>query len=462
MTVTYWTSFSKRKNSTKQPTSGTDITAKLKDNCSIINPIFESSSMPANANYIYVSEWGRYYFVTNVVYISNTTKQFSCEVDVLASYKSQIGATVAEIAFSSSNYDIWKIDSRLPSKVLKKIQMNHDNAGLFNGSGCYVLGVSNVDAGTSVVCFYAMTQSELNSFMNEVATDTNLKTAVQNYCADVWDAIISCTWVPFSQTEIPGASAAVKVSNHTCSTTARKISNPPTRASSVTITIPWYYSDFRRNAPITTVSAWIPGYGYISLNSGDLVGMSNLKFEFMADCVTGDICCNIIDSVSSDVIQSVSYNTAVSVPLSRYTQNVQEFISQTAGFIGSSIGLMGSIPLATMNPAGVGMAAASTLASGATLALAANSRDVSIKGGVGGRAIIAHGIDVELYTFSMETEDPDAANYIAAWGRPVGRTQAISNHSGYVQCDGASVANVGTPIEKDRVNQYLNTGFFYE
>ena len=32
MTVTYWTGFSKRKNSTKQPTSGTDATVKLKDN----------------------------------------------------------------------------------------------------------------------------------------------------------------------------------------------------------------------------------------------------------------------------------------------------------------------------------------------------------------------------------------------------------------------------------------------
>ena len=36
MNIKYWTGFSKRKNSTKVPTSGTDAAVNLKDDCSIL------------------------------------------------------------------------------------------------------------------------------------------------------------------------------------------------------------------------------------------------------------------------------------------------------------------------------------------------------------------------------------------------------------------------------------------
>ena len=86
----------------------------------------------------------------------------------------------------------------------------------------------------------------------------------------------------------------------------------------------------------------------------------------------------------------------------------------------------------------------------------------STRGAYSGRAIFGAGTNCTLYSFSVDTEDCDAAAYIAKFGRPVGETHAISNHSGYVQCDNASVDMSGTAIEKDRVNSYLNSGFFYE
>lgn len=115
-----------------------------------------------------------------------------------------------------------------------------------------------------------------------------------------------------------------------------------------------------------------------------------------------------------------------------------------------------------MSLGGVVSGAFATLASGFNAIMAANKREVSVKGGIGGRAIIQEGIDVKLFAFSLDTEDPDAAAYIARWGRPVGRTESISSHSGYVECVNASADITGTALEKDRVNQYLNTGFYYE
>ena len=462
MKLKYWTGFSKRKNSTLQPNDAqaTEIDVVLKEDTSIDNPSVILQGNALNIDYCYIANFDKYYFVGSPIVLTNGQTQYDLEEDYLATHKTEIGSTVAQIAFSSSGYDVWKVDHRLPAKVTKTITKSSGSAGVFNGIGSYILGVSNVDAGTSVVCFYAMTQAELQSFMNEVATDTNMKTAVENYCADVWDAIISCTWVPFSISEIPGATTSVKVANHTCTTQGKRITNPPTRASSVTLSIPWTFSDFRRNPPFTTLAAWIPGFGYVSLNAADLVSDTSIKFEFMVDCVTGDVCCNMIDAVNSNIFQSVSYNAGVSVPLSRYTMDVGGFISAATNLAGNATDTV--IAGGLLNPAGVVSGAISTLASGAALAIAANTREVSIKGGIGGRAVIAEGIDVELYAFSVNTESPNNANYIARWGRPVGQTHAISNHSGYVQCDAASVSIAGDNSERDIINNYLNTGFYYE
>ena len=94
-------------------------------------------------------------------------------------------------------------------------------------------------------------------------------------------------------------------------------------------------------------------------------------------------------------------------------------------------------------------------------ALSFNQRAVSMKGGYSGRSSFAD-TTYSLTVVKTDTEDPDNASYIARWGRPVGVTHAISNHSGYVQCEGASVAIAGDNTEREVINNYLNTGFFYE
>lgn len=101
---------------------------------------------------------------------------------------------------------------------------------------------------------------------------------------------------------------------------------------------------------------------------------------------------------------------------------------------------------------------------GSLLSFAAsyNSRSYSMKGSINGRAFLPWNLNFTLVEYTMDTEDPDDANYIAKHGRPVGKTEAISSHSGYVQCDNASVDLQGFEGERDTINNYLNTGFYYE
>lgn len=120
MTITFYT-FAKRVNSTAQPSAaGADYAVTIKDGSSAINPTISlkwtGSGSPVAYNYAYCSDWGRYYWVNNWTYYD---RQWTAElnVDVLATYKSQIGASSQYVVRSASNYDTAIVDGLYPTKA---------------------------------------------------------------------------------------------------------------------------------------------------------------------------------------------------------------------------------------------------------------------------------------------------------------------------------------------------------
>lgn len=465
MTVTYWTNFSKRKNSTKTPTSGTDVTVRLKDNCSIINPVIESATMPANANYVYISEWQRYYFITNVVYVSHTTKEFSLEVDVLASFKSAIGSTVAHIAYSTTGYDKDIVDSRLPVMTTKVIQHDPKSPGIFDGTGLFLLTVTNVKSSANgFATTYVCNNNTLDNVAN-VLMNMTIEQRVIRAIYEPFSCVISCTWLPLKYSTFSGSSYCnadnIFFGDYDSGIPGNKLVNP-IYSNIATFTMTPRYDDFRAMQPYTSYALLAPMYGVVDLNASDirkLLKAGGFSVGYEVDLASGDITLGIF-TAAGIIGQSINYNIGVNCPIAQTSNNMTGTISSIGGVAGGIIGAVGmgvsgNVPGAIASGLGA-------LASGANAALSANSRATSIKGGINGRAALALGGDFDLIEYAMDTADPTSANYIATYGRPVGVAHAISNHSGYVQCDNASVANVGTALEKDRINQYLNTGFFYE
>ena len=462
MTVTYWSSFSKRKNSTKQPTSGTDVTVRLKEDCSIINPVFESATMPATANYIYVSEWGRYYFVTNVTYISNTTKLFSCEVDVLASYKSQISATKAMIMRASSNYNVWIPDNEVYVSTQKTFvrQVGAANVGFANATGVYLISVINEEGcATGFAAQYFANATSLQAFAQELM-NSNFVQDVMQYSSNVSAGIVSLKWMPFNYSDIISASFTTlenfKVSNlpFTGSSGYRITGNAYFLDGAETITLPWRTDkDFRECGPYTAAKLLIPMYGFIDINTADLVGASSLYIQYRVDRSTGDVVVILNRDSAGEPIQTIQFNVGVEIPIATMTRNIGGALSAISGGINNAIGI------AAGNYVGgtVGL-----ISNAASFALNANGRSISYKGALDGKAATAYGDQFQLMYYVPHTLDPTNANFIATKGRPVQAVDTISSFSGYIQCENASVDNIGTPIEKDRINQYLNSGFFYE
>ena len=120
-------SFSKRKNSTKQPTgSGDSYSVTLKSGTSIISPtlLLNIASRPS---YNYLSFEGRYYFVTDIVSVRTDLWEISCTVDALATWKSEIGSTSADILYATGGRDDI-VDGRIP--VESGIHVDSNVAGI--------------------------------------------------------------------------------------------------------------------------------------------------------------------------------------------------------------------------------------------------------------------------------------------------------------------------------------------
>ena len=143
MTLKTWTGFSKRINSTKQPTSGSDLAVKLKEGTSITSPTFICSSVGTSVNYVYSSDWGRYYFVTDAIQVTADQIELRCAVDPLASGKTYIGNTKANIERTTSSTNLLVTDPRnAPTfKYLTKYTSLKDlSSNGFSTSGSYICG----------------------------------------------------------------------------------------------------------------------------------------------------------------------------------------------------------------------------------------------------------------------------------------------------------------------------------
>lgn len=126
------------------------FTGNLRDEASVINPVFEleTSSDLSQMNYIWISELHRYYYVTNIVSVATGLWRIYCHVDVLMTYKPQIKAHDAVIARQEGLYNLYLNDGTtfVVTQRSKVVQKTFPNG--FTGSS-YVMLVAGDQASNS-------------------------------------------------------------------------------------------------------------------------------------------------------------------------------------------------------------------------------------------------------------------------------------------------------------------------
>lgn len=70
-----------------------DVSATIKGALSVENPVLilqYKSDIQPNVNYVYIQEYNRYYFVTDIINLTGGRYEIHCKVDVLMSFKDYI------------------------------------------------------------------------------------------------------------------------------------------------------------------------------------------------------------------------------------------------------------------------------------------------------------------------------------------------------------------------------------
>lgn len=461
MNIKTWSNFSKRRNSTKQPTGGTQVTCTLKETTSIEKPTFVLSSNDFSINYI--EAFGEYYFVDDVKSIRNGIIEVSCSLDVGATYKTDIGSYTAFIERAATYHNDFLPDPDVAIINDENVVSTTTSAlTMFNSGGLFVVSVLNdIGSGNGFTTYYITDATNLeylaqyvNSNWGSAATDvtdwlqsTFLKTA---------DSIIDCIWVPISFSALTGAPLTYETFkigvDVVTGASGYRVTGPCVLSETISSSIPHVYTDFRKGAPYTMGKLFIPCYGMTDFNPLDFDN-DTVYLTFDCDITTGDMIAYLKDS-GGKLISTYTYNIGVSCPVGKVGSNVTQTIGgilSTAGSVVSAIASSGAAAVAS----GVGASAAGIN----TLANAVMPTS-SVHGGKGGRAVANQGLDVTVTLLTKATTDPDDLLY--THGRPFMSSAAISSFSGYVKCSGAEVPIAGRESDKTAVNDLLNNGFYYE
>ena len=88
------------------------LTGTLRQGTDVVDPsiVIEQATLPS-FNYVFITEFNRYYFVRDIVNISNNLWELRLHCDVLFSYATDIGELVVDVERNEFDYDFMLEDT---------------------------------------------------------------------------------------------------------------------------------------------------------------------------------------------------------------------------------------------------------------------------------------------------------------------------------------------------------------
>ena len=464
----YLFNFAKKKNSTDHPalSDGTKVTVTLKTPCSAMRPVFRLTKAQNPAfNYIYapIGNNGRWYYVDDITY-DGAEMLISCNVDVLATYKSTISSSTQYVERTS---DTTKVCTQLVTDAYYQVgnqvtkTPNATTAAVFTATnGFYVVGIAaaNINYGfqRGGITYVAMTQTQLLAFQQTLmTTGISLVGIIKPI-----DYIYSCVYIPF---ELPTLTSGDMIQDSVDMNDYSGITLDHIKSDSITSLIGTngiiYKSvsvstgthpdaatfNFVKFAPFSRYRAYMGPFGEMDLPS-DLIGTS-VTFKIYVDITDGSSVCELYSNGTT--VGKVRGKLGIPTALAQVTSNV-------VGIVGAITGVAsGAGSIVAGNPIG----GAIGIASSATSAIEAMIPKPQTQGQNGSYA--------ELYDGYIRI--------ISEFYRPIPSNNAQVGHmlmdsvtlstlaaDSYIQCRDARLAIDGYDAEMDAIIQYMNSGFYLE
>lgn len=123
-TISLFKTASENNRVVKVLTNEKQLSGELRSQTSVLNPSIriESAENIAGYNYCHISEFGRYYYITDITSVRTNVWEVSMRCDVLMSYSAQIKALRPIIERGEVGQSGGLVDNDLPININKKVQ----------------------------------------------------------------------------------------------------------------------------------------------------------------------------------------------------------------------------------------------------------------------------------------------------------------------------------------------------
>lgn len=273
---------------------------------------------PMEFNYCYIPDFGRYYFVRSWSWILG---RWECdlEIDVLATFKTQIGNTTTYVLRSASYCDPDIVDTKYPTKAEDakspyQVKTYSDiyspwNTNIYNAAitdGCFIISVVNNDAGAiGAVSHYALAPRVMAELMNKLysspnwmnITDGNISQDLQKMLINPMQYITGCTWMPCGYdtsggvgiSTIPYGWWSVTLSSGVAYRVDTAHVKREINLSFATAKHPQYdtFKKWLQLSPYSTCALYLPPFGYIPLDTSKMYGATHIDCNMQIDLITG-------------------------------------------------------------------------------------------------------------------------------------------------------------------------------
>lgn len=467
-TVNLYT-FSKRDNSTKRPPANSEVRSfdcVMRHGCGILNPsislVLNQSNDPSQYNYAYIPVFGRYYFIEEWYY-DDRVWTASLQVDVLATYKTEIGSSSLYIMRAAGAHNGNIVDTMYPAKS----GCSFDSTSVTNPwwtDISYIVGTVSKSGNMGSLAYYGMGSTAITTMCQNLLDPTYIinsangfdlgdaSEALQLSLVDPIQYVKSCMALPVPLSDISniGSAAAVYAFSWNTGANGYKIAQAPYINKSFSFTIKKHpdtnsRGNYVNTAPFTNITLTMPPFGVIEIDTSVTCNASTLTADIQIDPITGKgiltVKCNGI------ILNRVEAQLGVPISLSSVTR---DYIGAASG-IGGAIG--GAVAGAAIGGVGGAVLGASSGIGNAIGSLMGRASTIGTTGG------FASGMGTFKldHQFFRPIDDDNAHN-----GRPLCEIRQINTLSGYMMVQDGDVSTTGTSSEDKAIRNYLETGFYYE
>lgn len=466
LTLYTWKNFSKKKNSTKQPTSTAYTYAvNLKDGTTVDTPTFllSGDSTVLNINYCRLND--RYYYVDNITREFTGQYELECTTDYLATYKTNIGSYTAFVERASAEYDNYINDECI--SMSQNYDIDEVSAAItfpeYSGAtspGCYVLrvvgaqGLSSAQLGNSMgIVSYLVPTWDLLRVLDFIFTDSNFNDVITDASVKAFfnpfQYIVDLIWMPYDLYLFYTAHSSEMVSNDI------RLGWWNTHISAYVmpdINIEWSgqipvmnrkYNDFRDfNSDWTKVKIYAPLVGNFEIAAIDYY-IGTPYYHYYFDATLGDGLFTVTDGSGKDnVIFQQSIKMGAKVQIGQVATDFKNVIGNSAGALAA--------------------AASGNFLASATAAVSAVVNVVQPTPTVTGQAqsIVNYRYTMNITVVRYCAKSGEKT--LNVYGLPLYKNRQISTIAGFIKCAAASIDIDGLGGDKDAVNAALNGGFYYE